>query len=202
MNKQDINTQKTCKDCQILKPLKDFYPSVLTKDGRNKRCKECQDAINAAKAKQYKKKADERRKLKANKIAPQSEKGKLKAQAIKEVKEQITTEAISKNKYYCAGCLATNQNLDRSHILSIAQRPDLAAEKENLNLLCRSCHEKWESGQINKMTKLACFIPDMRYIYQHDQKRFNQILFKLLDENEARPSKHLESIILKIEKFG
>ena len=60
MIKQDVNTKKPCKDCQTPKPLTDFYPSVLTKDKRSKRCKDCQDVINTAKAKQYKKKADDK----------------------------------------------------------------------------------------------------------------------------------------------
>lgn len=126
-----------------------------------------------------------------------SVKGKIKHDAILKVKKEIRDSAKDSNTYFCQGCLRTDKKLDNSHILSIKQRSDLATDKDNINLFCRECHEDFESGNIERMTKSPTFLKDMRYIYEHDTSRFHDILFKMIDYDG--PIQKVKILLSKIE---
>jgi hypothetical protein len=128
-----------------------------------------------------------------------SAKGKQRHDAIIKMKKEIGETAKDSNCYFCHGCGCTNQKLDNSHILSIRQRSDLATDKENINLFCRTCHENFESGDISKMIT-ATFLKDLAYIKKHDNSRFNDILFKMIDYNG--PDKRVKTMLGKIEKIA
>lgn len=136
----------------------------------------------------YKKKALDRAKAKKQaKIPFFSKKGQAAHDELMKIKNQIRQEAENVGNRFCQGCSRGDVGLDCSHILSVKQRPDLQRDKHNINLLCRLCHLKHESGDIKLMLELKCFEKDMTYIYAHDEQKFNKILFKLLDYVELHP---------------
>lgn len=95
-----------------------------------------------------------------------------------QVKKEIELEAIQDGTYYCKGC-GSGVGCDKSHILSIKSHPELELDKENIDLLCRDCHVKWESGDIVKMKSLLCFERYLEYIEKHDNFKYTQIIYKL-----------------------
>jgi len=81
----------------------------------------------------------------------------------------------------CEGCGKPHSGLDYSHILSVGQRKDLELEKDNKNLLCRTCHQTWESWNVEKMFKLNCIYNNLEYIRAMDEQTFWKIYFKCID---------------------
>ena len=100
---------------------------------------------------------------------------------LSDVKKNITKQAIENNEYYCHGCNKATQQLDHSHILSVKHRADLQLDENNINLFCRECHKKWESGDIEKQLSLLTFEKDLMYIKQHDSYRYNRLFSRLSD---------------------
>lgn len=100
---------------------------------------------------------------------------------LKILKSKIHLENQQWMTYHCVGCLANGYttHLDCSHILSIGQRKDLELLKDNIQLLCRLCHTKWESSSIPKMTDLLCFESNLSFIKKHDNYRYNRLLILL-----------------------
>jgi len=205
MNKQGIDaSQKLCTDCKTVKDKTSFHQSSIHADGYNKRCKSCQNAITRHKAEVYTERAKARAKEKqANKKPVQyfSQKGKAIHDQLTEVKKQIRIEADNLDNRFCMGCGRGDVGLDCSHILSTKQRPDLQFDKHNVNLLCRNCHLKHESFDIKLMLELKCFESDMKYIYAHDQQKFNKVLFKLLDYIEKHDDSKAKRMLERVEKF-
>lgn len=59
-----------------------------------------------------------------------------------------------KKAHYCEECLIPLQNYSAtfvSHILSRSGHAEMAHDPRNTNILCGSCHHKWESRQANTM---------------------------------------------------
>src|SRR5690606_14450969 len=100
----------------------------------------------------------------------------------------------------CEGCGQYHSNLDYSHILSVKQRKDLELEKDNKNLLCRQCHENWESRNAQKMLSLECFYNNMKYIRSVDKERFWKIYFIFNDELMINECNKLEEIDNEFKK--
>ena len=200
-------TQKRCYDCKELKDAttENFYSFGQT-GYFSKRCIICQKAANKKKQEQYKAKSIERQKAKQKatpsvKIAYFSAKGKIAHDEITEIKKQIRVEAQDMNNRFCKGCSRGDVGLDCSHRLSVKQRPDLAADKDNISLLCRVCHVKHESMDIKLMLELKCFEDDMRYIHNKDEQKFSKILFRLLDHIEKTDDSKAKRMLAKIELF-
>ncbi len=114
------------------------------------------------------------------------------ADKLKQLKDSITQKAIDNGTYYCSGCGISDGHLDRSHILSVGQRKDLELVEENIDLLCRSCHEKWESGDVNKQIELNCFKKYVDFIYEHDSSKFWKMMGKMTKEIADRIFSHAE----------
>lgn len=98
---------------------------------------------------------------------------------LSQIKNEIALEAIQNDEYFCKGC-GSSSEIDKSHILSIGQRKDLELVKENIQLLCRRCHIKWESGNYEKMSSLWCFDDNMEYIASIDLEKYHKIVNKNL----------------------
>lgn len=96
--------------------------------------------------------------------------------ALQALKDSITLDEKQNGTYYCKGCGRSEKHLDRSHILSVKHRKDLELVRENINLLCRTCHIDYESGDILKMLNLHCFEKDFAYIKANDCGRYNKLL--------------------------
>lgn len=93
---------------------------------------------------------------------------------LSELKKEIALKAIQNDEYYCKGC-GSGSEIDKSHILSIGQRKDLELVEENIQLLCRRCHVKWEGGIIHQMISLHCFRENLLFIRRYDRNRYNQL---------------------------
>lgn len=104
-----------------------------------------------------------------------SKKQSVSNRLMKEMKDNITQQAIDEGEYYCRGCGCSGMNLDRSHNISIKQNKSLEHDPNNITLLCRSCHQKWESGNYLQMSSLLCFNDIMKYIFNVDRSVFWKI---------------------------
>ena len=58
-----------------------------------------------------------------------------------------------------------------------------------------------KTGDVEKMTSLACFMSDIEYIYKNDETKFQKILFKIHDYLQTTKNKRIEYILSKIERF-
>lgn len=83
----------------------------------------------------------------------------------------------------CEGCGRGNRPLSHSHILSQADRPDLAAEAENIRLHCfgepNRCHETWERAIPMEVMRMDDFKDNMEYIQSVDPQRYAYITAKI-----------------------
>lgn len=96
-----------------------------------------------------------------------------------EEREKEYNEKIKK-KSYCEDCKKKGRNilLDRSHLISRKERPDLLSCVENVTTMCRRCHEYWESN--TSAIKLKKFEYWMDIVYELDQTVFWKRLNKML----------------------
>lgn len=115
-------------------------------------------------------------------------KSKIKQQTIREkqiktklslLKKEIELDAILNNEYYCKGCGTSKDGLDKSHILSVGKYKHLELVKDNIQLLCRSCHLAWESNNIDKMMKLNCFEDNLLIIKRYDLETYRKLVTKM-----------------------
>ena len=117
--------------------------------------------------------------IKKVKIKQQTDKTRKNEEQLKKLKDSISNKAVQNGTYQCSGCGRGDEWLDRSHILSVKQRKDLELVEENIDLLCRSCHEKWESGNIVKMMSLNCWSRYIEYIRMNDEQKFYKLKYKV-----------------------
>lgn len=115
------------------------------------------------------------------KIPQQAKKETKVKSALSTLKKDIEMEAVQNNEYYCKGCGTSHVGLDKSHILSVGQYKSLELEKENIQLLCRTCHITWESGGIASQMALHCFVGNMIFMFCHDRDKFNRFLTRIED---------------------
>ena len=151
----------------------------------------------------WQKKAVEKQRLNPapprQKIAAMSDKGKIAARSVSKMKADAKTEAADGNYVQCKGCKKHFQTIDASHKVPLSQSLALAANPENITLLCRDCHLKWENGTVQKLIELDCFVDDMRYLFDADPERFWKIFYRCLDEHEKKPTPKLGRVISKLE---
>ena len=145
------------------------------------------------------------KKRKNDKLLEENKKRKLKvrSQAVRErkIKRELSKikkeakEISSKSGGVCEGCGVGFSNiLDYSHILSVAQRKDLELDKDNKNMLCRTCHNKWESNNAEKLSELKCLYRNLEYIRKKDEGRFWQIYFIFNDAMMMEVCKKIEEM--------
>lgn len=97
------------------------------------------------------------------KMKKQTPKQKIRQKLLSILKNEIRQDAWDNDKYFCQGCGLAGKPLDCSHILSVAQRKDLELDRDNINLFCRECHIKWESGEEEKQMELLTYEKDREY---------------------------------------
>jgi hypothetical protein len=145
---------------------------------------------------------------------PKQNRTRIKAQTTEEalikkqllaLKKEIELEAVQDNHYFCAGCGLSHPCLDKSHILSIGQFKALELIKENMQLMCRTCHIIWESGTIEEKMNLHCFVGNMLFIFYYDQTTFNKLLTKievyqtfLIPERDAKKIAYTDQIVSEL----
>lgn len=138
-------------------------------------------------------------------IKQSSSKNTTQKAKLSELKFSISEEALLNDEYYCKGCGHSNGGLDRSHILSVKQRPDLELDKDNIDLLCRTCHNHWESWDIFRMAALICFERYLKYIFSKDEETFFKIFIKMeevqFDEENKISTKIVNLVIQWYKKL-
>lgn len=97
------------------------------------------------------------------------------------LKNEIRLEAIQNGEYYCQGC-GSADSLDCSHILSVSLYKYLELVKENIQLLCRTCHMRWEGSYIWEMMELLCFESNLEIIKKYDEIAYNKLFNAWQDE--------------------
>lgn len=138
----------------------------------------------------------------AYKIPKFSAKGAKQAREVAATKKKVKAEAADGQSFVaCAGCGKFFSGLDGSHKVQLSKSSELASEERNIRLLCRGCHDAWGEGSVTEMIALRCFVPDLRYLFEHDLQRFYRILDRLLAEYNVNPTPKLERVLGKIEKF-
>lgn len=194
------------------------YQYIPAKSKREQRCPNCEhikkhgESIFATKKRQQKeqqekwrKKAREKQRLNPPapraKISAMSEKGKVAAKKVSEMKAAAKLEAIEGDYVQCKGCNRYFQTIDASHKVPLSQSISLAANPENITLLCRDCHMKWENGTVPKLIELECFVDDMHYLFDMEPERFWKIFYRCLDEYEKKPTPKLGRIISELESL-
>jgi hypothetical protein len=118
-------------------------------------------------------------KQKSTRIKAQTTEEALIKKQLSELKKEIELEAVQDNEYYCRGCGNSHPGLDKSHILSVGRFKALELVKANMQLMCRKCHEIWESGTIEQQMRLHCFIENNVFIYHYDHTTFNKFLTRI-----------------------
>lgn len=103
---------------------------------------------------------------------------------LSELKALIRREAIENDQYYCEGCGQSHVILDCSHVMSVGRFKRFELERQNVRLLCRSCHLKHESNDMKQMTQLFCFNDDMLYIKSKNILEYNRLEIKLEEYQE------------------
>lgn len=89
------------------------------------------------------------------------------------LKNEIRLDAVQNNEYFCKGCGCAGA-LDCSHILSVGKFKHLELVKENIQLLCRVCHLRWESNCIDMQMALNCFENNLIFIATQDQEAYQK----------------------------
>ena len=135
------------------------------------------------------------------KIDRLSEKGKRKAAAVSIMKNEAKKDALEGEFVQCRGCDQYFKTIDASHKVPESKSIALASNPNNITLLCRDCHSKWENGTVPKMIELKCFVDDMHYLFDMDPERFWKIFYRCTDEYEKSPTPKLRRIISKMEAF-
>lgn len=110
--------------------------------------------------------------LKKTPVKKQTSKEKTVKNKLSALKKEIELEAIQNNEYYCTGCGKTQAGLDKSHILPVGTHKHLEVVKENIQLMCRSCHIIWESAPLKLKLDLLCFKNNINLIKKLDYSKY------------------------------
>lgn len=83
----------------------------------------------------------------------------------REAKKQIHDEMIDDSGYvYCRGCGTTTGRITWSHRIPRSRRPDLIADKDNIDPMCDQCHEWVEAGEYDQLAngkEIQLYIAEM-----------------------------------------
>lgn len=198
--------QIRCSDCNFV--------YMVAKSKRTNPCPNCLhfelhgiSLVDAKKKKQQqqqqasKKRTEEKMRLKPPKnytIPKFSKKGKVQANRVAAMKNQLKNEADEGGYMKCEGCWQYHKGLDASHKVPLSQSILLADEPSNIRLFCRDCHNRWEHGTVPELINLYCFAEDMEFLFDNDRERYWKIYFKIEDYSKQFPSKELSRIINEI----
>ena len=78
----------------------------------------------------------------------------------------------------CEACGLPTERLDFSHVIRRSRNASLIAEPKNIRLHCRSCHNKWDSGNAQQMMECNDFDENVNYIYEKERSLFGSIAVK------------------------
>ena len=73
----------------------------------------------------------------------------------------------------CKGCGLRADHLDVSHLIPISIRKDLEEDPSNMQMLCRTCHIKWEHKK-QGVGNLFCYQDNLTLIRNLDLQYFNR----------------------------
>lgn len=133
-------------------------------------------------------------------IRQQTNRESLVKAALSGIKRDIELEAIQNGEYYCKGCGKGHVGLDKSHILSVGRFKQYELVKRNIQLLCRTCHVIWESGDIDQQIGLICFVDNLQFINSVEPMEWQKFVTRMEDyKNWLMPGKD-DAIIHSLDK--
>ncbi len=91
---------------------------------------------------------------------------------------KVKQDIVDTHEGGCEGCAKTNCAMEFSHIIPRSRRADLIAVRENINVLCHSCHATWETHVPAKMKALDCYDANMAYIKEVDHEYYQILINK------------------------
>lgn len=97
---------------------------------------------------------------------------------LKEVKHNVRETAFYNNEYYCKGC-GKGTALDVSHNIALSQSKGKGVDYDNLVLLCRLCHCRYESNDPKLMNELLCLDEILEYLRINNPERYYKKMYKL-----------------------
>ena len=109
---------------------------------------------------------------------------KIKIKPNKKKKEYsiLVEELTQERDQVCEGCGSACKPLSTAHILSRKQFSQYYLNKDNLIFLCfgstDSCHEKWDSGNIDKMKSLDCSDKMFNFIKEKAINYYQKLMSK------------------------
>ena len=93
----------------------------------------------------------------------------------------IMAELMSEHDGLCTGC-GGRRPLDPSHIIRRSLAPHLVTNKNNIKPHCRTCHNKWDSGDLWQMIELWDFFDNLEAIEKIEPKYYMVISHRLKDK--------------------
>lgn len=138
------------------------------------------------KQKEYQNRAIERQKAKILTTTPKKKlpipqrslKGIEQHKELLKVKHEVRQAAFDNDEYYCKGC-GKATGLDCSHNVGVGQTSELSKDYDNLVLLCRLCHIKYESNDPKLMNELLCIDLILEYLRINNPERYYKKMYKL-----------------------
>ena len=101
-----------------------------------------------------------------------------KRDAIQAEYKKVCEDIYIERPHKCEACGLPTERLDFSHVIRRSRNASLVADKQNIRLHCRSCHDKWDSGNVEKMMECRDFDENINYIYEKARDLFGLLSLK------------------------
>lgn len=111
--------------------------------------------------------------MKQTRLNPISKKKQIQNEEYKKVCEKIKESREEK----CEGCGNINF-LSFSHLIPRSRNNELITDEDNIRIHCLSCHQIWESGNLEEKKKMLDFKKNMEYLQDIDLELYNLIIMK------------------------
>lgn len=83
------------------------------------------------------------------------------------------SQRLKDGSLQCEGCGIKAAHHDVSHLIPVSIRPDLKEHVENMQILCRDCHNIWEHKK-SGVELLFCYRNNLNLISKMDKLYFNR----------------------------
>lgn len=97
-----------------------------------------------------------------------------------ERKKETYKKIDSSREHKCEGCGSWNRPLSHSHLISVGHNNVFEASEWNIRIHCMSfdgikgCHEKWEDGLYQEITRMLDFEENMDILQQLDVEYYRK----------------------------
>ena len=162
MEKISAPLEKRCEQCKTVKPIEQFYRTKNGRDGYMKKCKECQQALNAESKRQTAIHVEEsRQKREEAKLREQERAKRIEAQQI-QFSERTQKQQTFLNAWFaaqpareCVACHEMKAASEFGYSELIAQDGEFWVPLR-LHRRCMSCHEQMREKQKQRVPCVIC----------------------------------------------